>query len=464
MQKLMRLVQLAFSKEPSASDGESRSALRYQRAARAALMAMVARAANIITNLISVPLTVKYLGADLFGLWMTVTDFVSFMGFADFGLSIGMQNALTRCDGDDDREMPRVIVSSTIAFLVAIMVVVQLFSLFVLPALPLGRLVGASSEAVSLQVLPTLQIMLAVFSFGLLANLVCRIYDAYQQGFWGNAWLALGRILALCGVIGCVLLEAPLPLLALCYSGIPFFVLFVAAIGLFRKMPWLIPSVRCIRFSELKRIMQVGVAALGAQLAYLMIEVGPTLLIANRFGVAAVGVFSVARKLTGVTSLLLGTAAAPLWPAFGEASARGDWDWVRSTFRRAIQLMALIYLPAFLVIAFAGQWLIGLWTRGEIIPSWSLLMAVNIWSVLMAWNTIVCVLLNGLSHMIGQATYGIAFALISLGLAYAVSGPDSGSLELCIWTLLLAGVLTRSVALGMEARQVIHRRRGATVG
>jgi len=74
----------------------------------------------------------------------------------------------------------------------------------------------------------------------------------------------------------------------------------------------------------------------------------------------------------------------------------------------------------------------------------------------MAWNTVISVLLNGLGHMQGQATYGTAFALLSLLLGYYI--PAWGSLELAIWSILITGVVSRSIAMAAEARWVFRTR------
>ena len=448
---------VVFCNSADLSTEDGRGQERYRRVAKSSSMALLARIVNIFTNLISIPLTVKYLGADLFGLWMTVTDFVAFLIFADLGLLIGMQNALTACDGKEDKETPKVIVSSTLAVLLLIISFVLIFLFFALPLVPFDQYIKIASPEAKLQLLPTIQVMFAVFSYGLLANLTCRIYDAYQLGYLGNMWMLFGRLAGFVGVIICVIFKAPLPVLAACYAGLPFVVLSIGAVGLLKQMPWLKPSLSSVHFGTAKDIFGIGITAFGAQLAYVLMQTGPTLLIANRFGVAAVGLFSVVRKLTGLTSILFTTAVAPLWPAFGEAASRGDWDWVRVTFIKALKWLGVIYVPAFLLIAVMGQWLIDIWTRGEFVSSWNLLMAVNIWAVLMAWNTVVSVLLNGLNHMKGQATYGVALALFSLFLGYWVSTLEIGSLEVVVWVIVLTGVLARSVFMGGEAACVLKK-------
>ncbi len=41
---------------------------------------------------------------------------------------------------------------------------------------------------------------------------------------------------------------------------------------------------------------------------------------------------AITQRLLGVIGMALALALGPLWPAFGEAKARGDIDWILLTF------------------------------------------------------------------------------------------------------------------------------------
>ena len=62
-------------------------------------MAAAAKGATLAAMLISVPLTLGYLGPERFGLWMTVAAVIAMLGFADFGLGNGILNAASHYNG-----------------------------------------------------------------------------------------------------------------------------------------------------------------------------------------------------------------------------------------------------------------------------------------------------------------------------------------------------------------------------
>ena len=442
--RVVQIIKLVFSRTPDTSTHAGRSQDRYRRAGRTAVTSVAARIVN-------------YLGPDRFGLWMVLTSFVAFLTFTDMGLGIGLQNALSECHGREDRDTPKALVSSAVLVMGLIFLLLVLVAIFVLPLLPLDRLIKMDTEAARAELLPTAQVIMIAFGFGLPTGLIQRIYNAYQMGYWGDMWLTAGRVAGFLGVLACIWLKLSLPFLVGAYTGVPFVVLGLGSVFLFRKISWVRPSLVAISRKATRKIFGIGATAVGAQVAYVILLSGPAIVIANRLSTTAVAPFAVTQKLLGLTSILLTTLLLPLWPAYGEAAARGDWGWVKKTFRRTIKLGVAIYLPAFLLMAFAGRTIIYYWTQDEsVIPAWSLLMACNVWSVLMAWNVIAAMLLNGLNHMIGQATYGVALALAAVAVGYLVA-PSYGVIGV-IWVAVLLGAALRSVAMGLEVAWTMKKR------
>ncbi len=65
---------------------EGRSRERYRRASLSTIAAGLSKVVSILTGLITVPLTIKYLGAERYGLWMTISSTIAMLTFADLGI------------------------------------------------------------------------------------------------------------------------------------------------------------------------------------------------------------------------------------------------------------------------------------------------------------------------------------------------------------------------------------------
>lgn len=125
--KTRQLAFVARLKPFDVSTPEGRSKERYRRAGLTTLTSIAARGISLLTVLISVPLTIGYLGAERYGLWMTISSVIAMIGFLDFGLGNGLLNAVSEANGRDDREAAHRYVSSAFFMLLGVAALVLSF-------------------------------------------------------------------------------------------------------------------------------------------------------------------------------------------------------------------------------------------------------------------------------------------------------------------------------------------------
>jgi O-antigen/teichoic acid export membrane protein len=71
----------------------------------------------------------------------------------------------------------------------------------------------------------------------------------------------------------------------------------------------------------------------------------------------------------------------PIWPAYSEAIARGDVDWVRATLQRTTVLSLVLTVPFGALLVIFGRIVLFHWTGGRVVPSTTLLVALAIWGI-----------------------------------------------------------------------------------
>ena len=426
---------------------------RYRRAGLTAVASVIARAMSIVVALVTVPVTIQYLGPERFGLWMTMTGFLSFLALSDLGLGMGLQNALSQCHGREDRKSPSQYVSSALLAMTVAFGALVLMAAFVFPLVPWESLVKVKTDLARRELLPTAQAMLIVFGFGLPTTLIQRIYNGYQRGYWAAILMAIGRVLGLGAVFVCLYLKLGLPDLAASVMAMPFLTLAAGGIVLFYRDPWLRPSWSGITWQATRRVFRTGIEVMLAQISSVLPIGLIPLIIANRWDVVAVTPYSVTNRLLSVALILLTAAIQPLWPAYGEAAARGDWGWVRRAFRRSLQFGAITVLPVALLMTVAGPQIIRYWTGEEAsVPDWSLLMACNVWWILRASMCAHAFALAGLNRMRNCAVYGNVCSLLGLSAAYWLAETPTQA----VWLMVLVGELTRAAALRIELMWVLR--------
>jgi len=120
------------------------------------------------------------------------------------------------------------------------------------------------------------------------------------------------------------------------------------------------------------------------------------IIIAQVLSPSHVSEFSVTIKLCSVVFLIFGVGFAPVWPALGEAMARGDTAWVTRTVTRTLMLAAIIAICAAGLVYGCGVGVICSWTSGVIVPSQRLITSVAILIVVGGVAGVWQIILNGM--------------------------------------------------------------------
>ncbi len=175
------------------------------------------------------------------------------------------------------------------------------------------------------------------------------------------------------------------------------------------------------------------------------------IVITQVLGAAAVAIYAVPQKLFGFSSQLINLSLSPIWPAYGEAIARGDYQWVRRAFWKSLQLtftFAAILCP---LLALGGPWIIKLAMGKTLHVPTSLLWALAAWGIIAAvWNP-VTVLLNGAGSLKIQAPALAFSSVVNLALSIYLTR-RLGAIGVC-----LGSIITQVAIIGPVAVYLIHK-------
>ena len=232
--------------------GGSISKNREQRIALTSITGLVARVVNVLSGLLTIPLTLPYLGVEQFGIWMAVTGFVAFLSFADFGLSIGLQSRLTASVAKGDKVSPKGYLSTTLCIILVLALLISTLSYYVIPTLELTKLIGLENNENYPILELTVQVVIYLFSIGMFGAVIQRTYEALQEGYYSNIYLIVGRLLGLGSIFIAIELELSLPVIVALYMGGPTVALLLSGFPLLLKRKWLRPSLLSINTKKIK--------------------------------------------------------------------------------------------------------------------------------------------------------------------------------------------------------------------
>ena len=164
---------------------------------------------------------------------------------------------------------------------------------------------------------------------------------------------------------------------------------------LFRGHPWLLPSWHAYRANSAHKIFKLGMMFFVLQCAVALAFTSDNIVIAQILGAAAVAVYAVPQKLFSFVSTVVSMGISPLWPAYGEAIARGDVAWVRRVFFGSLWLVLAITVPICTLLALAGPWILRVAVGKSFHAPMSLLIVLAVWGVVSSVSTVISMLLNG---------------------------------------------------------------------
>jgi O-antigen/teichoic acid export membrane protein len=310
----------------------------------------------------AIPITLNYLGTEIYGLWLTVSSFVGMFVFADLGLGNGLLTALSRATGQVDIKAQQRVISTTAFMLTGIALVLGMVFFAVLPFLPWMAILDAKTPAAG----SVVQGFVAAIAFCFLINLplstVQRSQMALQEGYQTSLWQCLGSI---CGIavllIGVKVKLAP-TLLVLAISGMPLLITGLNWISFFYlAQPELRPRLEHFCLQEGKLLIGVGICFLIISVLTGLGMQADSFIIAHLCSLKAVTIYSVPSRMAMILSAMINMICAPMWVANGEAIVRGDVDWVRQNTARLIKASVLFTSIAATSLVVIGPPVLHIW-------------------------------------------------------------------------------------------------------
>lgn len=424
------LDRLGLSKTGGSSDEDERARERRRRIVLTAATSMLAKIVSVSTALISVPLTLHYLGTERYGMWMTMSSFISLLSFADLGIGNGLLSAVASANGRDDRTAIRAHVSSAYVVLGSIAVVIACVFAAVYVHVDWYRIFNVTTPTARAEAGPALAVLIGCIVVALPLGVVQRVQMGLQSGFLAGLWQCFASLAGLAAVLVVIRYQAPLPYLVLAFAGAPQLANGLNSLVYFL---WLRrdvgPRLRSASLADARSIASTGVLFLVLQIVAAVSYSSDSIIIAQILGASAVAEYSVPEKLFSLIGTVLTMMLAPLWPAYGEALARGDRAWVDRMFRRSLMMSIAVATACSLPLVVFGPWIIGLWVGHAVSPPLILMIGLGIWKVVESAGTPVAVYMNGVGAMRLQAALASATAVVSIVLKITltyiggVSGP-----------------------------------------
>jgi O-antigen/teichoic acid export membrane protein len=402
--------------------GALRARDRLRRAGLTSVAIIGSRAIGAVTTIISVPLTLSYLGTERYGLWMTISSLIAFLAFTDLGIGNGLLTAIAHAHGRKDREATMRYAASGVWALAAVAAAIVIGLAATYPFISWADLFNISDPRARAESAPAMLAFGWCFALSLPLSAVSQIRYGLQEGYLNSAFVAAGNLLALAALLAVIGLRLGLPVLVVALMGAPLLTGLLNAGLLFgRQRPWLTPRIERVDGPTVSVLLRSGWQFLVLQLAMAAAFYSDSLIAARIIGPTAVAEYAVAVRLFLIPTILVTAGLSPLWPAYGEAIARGDIEWIRVTLRRSLALAILITLPLSVLLALAAEPILYVWIGEAVRPPPALIAGMAAWTVLNAIGTAVAMYLNGLHLLRVQVVTAVVMAVLNVTLSVVLA-------------------------------------------
>jgi len=370
-------------------------------------------------RLVSVPVVLKLLDAERYGLWLMVTSFMGWLAFVDFGIPAGLQNALSGAMAHGDISMGKRLVRYAWFCLIRTSSIVGVVGGLLVFIFPIGSWLGLHGQ-LNDEFIYTLAVCLGLFIVNLPFKLNVPIAYAINRAEVAPIVELLAQILGLAVILVCVFVKFySLIALVVATNAVLALLGCISFYWILKRSPWSdylradIPS-----FAERKSVRIQGWLFLFIAIGDGLVLQTDAFLIGGVVGSSNVPRFLIPAMVFINFLQLQNAFLRPLWSKFSGYNALRHYDAAKNLVKRTL-LWSMLGAVAFGIgLVICGNWFFKFWTHNAIaLPrtmAWGLAAYVLVGSV----SNVLALFCNAVGlarkRLLGVISFGVSKCLVAL--------------------------------------------------
>lgn len=379
---------------------------------------MGVKGGSIAIGLLLVPLTINYVNATQYGIWLTVSSIVNWLGFFDVGLGNGLRLKLTTALAKNDFSEAKKYVSTT--YLALILISIFMFFLFVIivPLIDWNAFLNISTLKNS-ELEQIILITLCVFCMLFVAQIINTILIATHKSSKAALISFIGQLFVLAAVLFLKqFFEARLILLVTTITIIPVITTIFYSIFLYNtSLKNISPSFKFVDINHIKGILNVGGVFFVIQIGAIILFQTDNIIVSKILGPVAVTEFNVIYKLFSIIIMIFTIIITPYWSAFTDAYVKNDLIWMDKSIKQMKKVWIILSLCTILLYL-VSPFLLKIWIGNSFKYHSIFLFSMLLYVVSSMWQTIHVYLLNGVGKVRLQLYLVIFGGIINIPLAF----------------------------------------------
>ncbi|HEX3386492.1 MAG TPA: lipopolysaccharide biosynthesis protein [Mucilaginibacter sp.] len=369
---------------------------------------------SIIIGLILVPLTINYVNATQYGVWLTLSSIISWFNYFDLGLGNGLKNKLAETHALEQHNKSVVYVSTTYAILSLISASVFVIFLIANHFINWARILNSSTDDLN-------KLSLIIFGF-FCVQFVTQIINTVLTAFHKPSKVSLINLIGqiMVAVVIYILTRSTtgsLVKLAIVLAGIPVLVQLFAGIWYYKTEYKIVaPRFSAIDFAQAGDLLKLGGIFFIIQIGALILFQTDNIVITQLFGPKQVTVFNIAYKFFSVNTMAFTLILIPFWSAYTDAYTKNDFGWIRNSLKKT-QKMWMMFSIVSILMLICSSYAYRLWLSGTIQVPYAISFAMMLYAIGYNWISLLCYLLNGIGKIRIQLYIYIFSIFVNIPLA-----------------------------------------------
>jgi len=370
----------------------------------------------IVATFLAMPIMIKYLGVEQFGIWATMLTLITWVMMFDLGIGNGLKNKVSESLAQNNPRLASDYIST--AYGLVGFISFGLFTLFLVASiwLPWQSIFNAQSIAEVDLKNAVLTLSFFIF-FNFWISLVNQIYHGLQK----SSVVVMGQFISNALALALVYLlyqltETSILLMVWAYGVAIVFANLTLTVFVFKSHRGLMPTRQGFDRNKINSLLSLGIKFFVIQLAVLVIFMTDKFLIVQLLGPEHVTPYEVLFKLFSVFTVVHSIILAPLWPAYTDAYYRNDIDWIRLALARQVKL-AFVFFVAALVLAWFGPLVVKVWIGNDVSVDESLYFLFSVFIFLSVWSNVFAFFVNSINKLDLQLFTSISAAIVNIPLS-----------------------------------------------
>ena len=375
------------------------------------------KAGSIIANFILVPLTIAYLDTENYGVWLTLTSFISWFSFFDVGLGNGLRNKFAEAKTLGDYNKARAFIS-TAYFTIGCLSLIVLFVFFGINQCINWSQFFNTQESLNKELYILMPIIFTFFSLQLVVKLITNIYQGNQNHSIQVKIQFFTQILSLIAIYLLIKNEkSSLLIFGSVFSAIPVIILLGLHVFAFKTtFKAYKPKFSLWKMEYFKEITGLGLKFFIIQIAALVLFSTDNFIISKLFGPEEVVPYNIAFKYFSILTMVYTIVLTPFWSSFTEAYAKKDYEWIKESVLRVQKIWCLIPI-GLVVMVFSANWFYNLWIGDSVFVPLKLSLAMGFFVLLLTFNMIYVNFINGVGKIKLQLLTSLLSMIINIPLS-----------------------------------------------